>query len=315
MTTDARLRAFVAVSELGSVRAAAERLFVTESSVSAAVAALARDVGVSLVERRGRGLRITPAGKVYAHYARTILGLHEEALSAARGQLDPGRGQLRLAAVTTAAEHVLPELLARFRATYGGVSLTLNVVTREQIWPALDRHEVDMVIAGQPPDLPGICVRATRANELIVVASPACASDFALEATPWLMRERGSGTRATSEAVLVNANVQPPELTLGSNGAVVAAAVAGLGVTLVSGDAVQSHLRHGTLVEVSVPGVPLSRPWHAVTHERTTAQVSLFTEFLFQACAAEPPLLWRRPAPAIPPDIPRTGEPAAAMRH
>ena len=60
MTTEARLRAFVAVAETGSVRAAAQRLVVTESAVSAAVSALTRDVGAPLLERQGRGLRLTP---------------------------------------------------------------------------------------------------------------------------------------------------------------------------------------------------------------------------------------------------------------
>ena len=89
MTTAARLRALVAVAETGSVRSAAQRLVVTESAVSAAVAALTRDVGLPLLERQGRGLRLTASGRTYAGYARAILGLQEEALAAARGDADP----------------------------------------------------------------------------------------------------------------------------------------------------------------------------------------------------------------------------------
>ena len=63
MTTTARLQALVAVADTGSVRAAAGRLVVTESAVSAAVAALTREVGAPLVEREGRGLRLTSAGR------------------------------------------------------------------------------------------------------------------------------------------------------------------------------------------------------------------------------------------------------------
>ncbi|AVH54881.1 MULTISPECIES: LysR family transcriptional regulator [Streptomyces] len=87
MTTTARLRAFVALAETGSVKAAAQLLVVTESAVSAAVAALTREIGVPLVERVGRGVCLTPSGQTYAGYARTILGLHEEALTAARGDI------------------------------------------------------------------------------------------------------------------------------------------------------------------------------------------------------------------------------------
>jgi LysR family transcriptional regulator, low CO2-responsive transcriptional regulator len=295
MTTGARLRAYVAVAELGSVRAAAQRLYVTESSVSAAVSALSRELGVALVERRGRGVQITPAGEIYAQYARTILGLHDEALAAARGEFDPGQGQIRLAAVTTAAEHVLPEMLVRFRTTHARMSLTLSVVTREQIWPMLERHEVDVVIAGRPPANPAMHTRALRANELIAVAAPECARRFSLDSTTWLMRELGSGTRATCEALLVNADAQPPQLTLGSNGAVVAGAMAGLGVTLVSREAVRAQLRDARLVELEVPGLPLGRPWHAVTHRRTTAQVGLFVSLLVHRNDPDDPPTWRTP--------------------
>ena len=66
MTTTARLQTLVAVADTGSVRAAARRLIVTESAVSAAIAALTREVGVPLVEREGRGLRLTTAGRAFA---------------------------------------------------------------------------------------------------------------------------------------------------------------------------------------------------------------------------------------------------------
>src|ERR1035441_6762335 len=91
MTTVARLRALVTVADTGSVRQAARRLTVTESAVSSALSALAREVRVPLVERDGRGLRLTAAGQAYSRYARAILGLHEEGLAAARADRDPER--------------------------------------------------------------------------------------------------------------------------------------------------------------------------------------------------------------------------------
>ena len=137
MATEARLRAFLAVAETGSVRAAAERLVVTESAVSAAVTALTAEVGVPLAERHGRGLRLTAAGHTFAGYARTILGLQQEALAAARSHGDSGHGRLRVAAVTTAGEHVLPPLLASFLRRYPDIDLALDVGTREQVWAML----------------------------------------------------------------------------------------------------------------------------------------------------------------------------------
>lgn len=302
MTTQARLRAFDAVAETGSVRAAAQRLVVTESAVSAAIAALTREVGAALLQRHGRGLRLTPAGRAYAGYARMILGLHAEALAAARGDADPGRGLVRVAAVTTAGEHVLPAMLASFRERHPGIGLGLDVGSSEHVWAALTAHEADVVIAGRPPPLPELAVRAVRPNALVVVGSPDAARDFEVPRATWLMREPGSGTRATCEALLAALDADPPALTLGSNGAVVAGAAAGLGVTLVSRDAVRADLAAGRLVTLAVPHTPMRRPWHAVTYRHVPAATRLLLSHLL-AAGGPPGQRWRPPGA-------RTGSPA-----
>ena len=155
-----------------------------------------------LVEREGRGLRLTTAGRTFAGYARTILGLHEEALAAARGDLDPERGRVRVAAVTTAGEHVLPASLAAFLRRHPGVDLRLEVGTSEHVWALLDAHEADLVIAGRPP--PGLDGggRARRAPKRAGRRRRARRGDGSTGRATWLMREAGSGTRATCEALL-----------------------------------------------------------------------------------------------------------------
>lgn len=280
MTTNARLRAFVELADTGSVRGAAKRLVVTESSVSAAVSALAADVGVPLVRRNGRGVLLTAAGERYAEYARRILGLHDEALAAARGEAAPERGLLRLAAVTTAGEHVVPALLASFRARYPDLTLRLQVAHKDGVWPLLHHHDVDLVLAGRPPEELAGGIRAISPNTLLVVGAPATAEAFTPARATWLMREAGSGTRETCHALLATLEIDPPQLTLGSPGAVIAAAEAGLGVTLVSRDAVARHLADGVLVTLPMPGTPLHRPWHAVSHPHPTAGTELFVAHL-----------------------------------
>lgn len=275
MTTNSRLRVFVQLADSGSVRGAAQALVVTESSVSAAVAALSREVGTPLLERDGRGVRLTPAGLRYAEYARQILGLHAEAIAVARSQTGPEHGLVRLAAVTTAGEHVLPGLLASFRTEHPSVDLSLEVRPRAALWPLLVHHEVDVVVAGRPPDEFAVRVRATTPNTLVVVGAPELAEEFEPHRATWLQREPGSGMRATCEGVLSALEANPPQLTLGSHGATVAAAVVGLGVTLVSEEAVTAQLRTGELVVLPVPGTPLERPWHLVTGPRPTASAEL----------------------------------------
>lgn len=291
MTTNARLRALVELADTGSVRAAAERLVVTESSVSSAISALSAEVGTALVDRHGRGVRLTPAGERYAGYARRILGLHAEAVAAARGEADPGHGAIRLGAVTTAGEHLIPAMLASFRAEHPAVVLGLEVVPRGRVWPMLAHHEVDLVVAGRPPVGLDARVRAVSPNTLVVVGPPGAAARFDPARATWLLREPGSGIRATTESLLNGFDVVPSRMTLGSHGAVVAAAVAGLGITLVSRQAVDRELDAGALVELPVPGTPLDRPWHAVSQPVPTATTELLVEHLL----ARRDLGWRRP--------------------
>ncbi|MFC0039707.1 LysR family transcriptional regulator [Actinomadura rayongensis] len=281
--TEGRLRTFVTLAETGSVREAARRLYVTESAVSAAVAGLARDLGVPLVRRAGRGLALTPPGAVYAGYARQVLGLLEQGRAAARGAADPARGPLRLAAVTTAADELVPDLLAGFRTRWPEVELTLFVGPRRAVFDRLAAHDADLVLAGRPPAELAATVLARHPNDLVVVGAPGLAASFSLDATPWVMREPGSGTRATAEAYLAEHDAAPPRLVLGSNGAVVAGAAAGLGAALVSREAVGAHLADGRLVVIDAPGTPLDRPWHAVSGPDPTATTRLFVDHLLGA--------------------------------
>ena len=269
-----QLRALVEVAATGSVRQAASQLVVSQPAVSAAVAALQRDLGVALIAREGRGMVLTPAGRVFAGYARQILGLLEEGRAAAAGQLHPERGRVRLAAVTTAGEHVLPLFLAAFRASWPQAEVVLEVGNRSRVWELLRYREVDLVIGGRPPAGGRFRTLATRPNPLVVVAprsgQPGPGDGVRdvgvaeLAAQVWLLRESGSGTRSTAEELFEELGISPPTLTLGSNGAVRESVRAGLGVTLISRDAVARELEGRALEEWRCPGLPLRRAWHVV---------------------------------------------------
>lgn len=285
-----QLRTFLAVAATGSVRAAADQLVVTQPAVSSALAAVRKQVGVALVMRDGRGLRLTPAGEALAERARAALALLDEAVAAARGEADPDRGRLRLASVTTAGEHLAPPLLASFLADHPEVTVSLEVGNRRRVADLLSHHEADLAIGGRPP--PGAETLATRSNRLVVVGAPGLPSGVPhrampavrnagsrragggeraggravttpeLDAATWLLREPGSGTRATAEALLEELGIAPRILTFGSNGAVLESVRIGLGITLTSADAVAGDLAGGTLDEWQHPGLPIERPWH-----------------------------------------------------
>lgn len=281
-----QLRAFLAVVDMGSVRRAAEVLVVTQPAVSAALRALQSQLEVALVTREGRGLRITEAGEVYALYARRVLGLLDEGAAAAVGRLHPERGRLRLAAVTTAAEHVLPPFLASFRQRFPQVSLELEVGNRRRVWGLMDDRVADLGVGGRPPADARLVDAAVRPNLLVAVGRPhdggADGEARALGAEVWLLREPGSGTRSTTEELFSDLGISPRTLTLGSNGAVRASAAAGLGLTLISRDAVAAELDRNELEEHRGAGLPIERSWHVLARagEDVAGTPQLFLDHL-----------------------------------
>jgi LysR family transcriptional regulator, low CO2-responsive transcriptional regulator len=273
----------LAVAETGSVRAAAERLVVTQAAVSASLAAMQRSLGLQLIRPDGRGLRLTGAGQEYAAYAHRVLGLLDEARLAAIAAADPERGELRIAAVTTAAEQIVPGLLSGYRRQHPHTGVLLEAGNRDRVRTLLEHHRVDLALAGRPEPGWDVRVHAVRPHELVVVSAPELAAESAagsgaagaaeptgmlrwLSRQAWLLREPGSGTRLSTEALLAELDITPPTLTVGSNGAIRESAAVGLGVTLVSRDAVAQELSSGRLAEVRVPGTPLHRDWYLIAH-------------------------------------------------
>ncbi len=286
--TLAQLRAFLAVVETGSVRAAAERLVVTQPAVSMAIASLQHSVGVSLTIRDGRGLRLTPAGETFAGYVRDVVALLDAGVEAAAGSSAPERGRLRLAAVTTAAEYVIPSFLATFRRRFPEVAIHLQVGNRARVWDLLAHHAVDVVVGGRAPASLPFTVRGLRDNELVLVAPAdrAVVTDAAgLAVQTWLLREPGSGTRGAVADLLHQLGIDPPTLTLGSNGAIRQSVEAGLGISVLSRDAVADQLERGAVVEWRVPPFPVQRPWHAVTRadRPVPATAELFITHLLES--------------------------------
>ncbi len=296
-----QLRTFVEVATAGSVNEAARRLLVSPPAVSAAVGVLERELGVQLVERAGRGLVVTPAGEVFARYARQVLTLLETAREATAEALDPERGRLRLAAVTTAGEHVVPRFLASFRARYPEAGISLEVGNRNTVWDALESREADLAIGGRPPGGGRFVTLATRPNVLVLVAAGTGRPQVrevdieTVARSVVLLREEGSGTRGTAEELLDEMGISPRILTLGSNGAIRESVQVGLGITLISHDAVARELDEGTLEEWRCADLPRHRAWHvaARANEHLPGTAALFLAHL----AGEEFTLVREPLP------------------
>jgi LysR family transcriptional regulator, low CO2-responsive transcriptional regulator len=286
--TVTQLRSFLAVVRTGSVTAAAEELVVSQPSVSAAVSALARELGVELTERVGRSVRPSPAGKVFSTYAADVVGLLDQGARAAREAADRAVTELRIGAVTTAGEHIAPQLMQAFHGRHPEITLSVDVGNRERVFERLRTHRSDVAIGGRPPD-DGFVAERFLDNPIVVITAAddplAQARRVRVEelgSRPWLLREEGSGTRSMTEEFLAGHDLHPPVRTLGSNGAIKQAARAGLCLSLQSRLATHLEVELGLLATVHVD-VPLPRrQWYAIrpAHGPVRPAVEQFLTFL-----------------------------------
>jgi LysR family transcriptional regulator, low CO2-responsive transcriptional regulator len=172
--------------------------------------------------------------------------------------------------VTTAGEHIVPQLMQAFAAHHPDVMLSVDVGNRQRVFERLRTHRSDIAIGGRPPD-DGIVGERFLDNPIVVVTAPddplangRRVGVDELGARPWLLREEGSGTRSMTEEFLAGHDLHPPIRTLGSNGAIKQAARAGLGVSLQSRLATHLELELGLLGTIHVD-VPLPRrDWYVI---------------------------------------------------
>jgi DNA-binding transcriptional LysR family regulator len=292
--TVTQLVSFLAAARHGSITTAARQLVVTQPSVSSAINALQRELGVPLMQRRGRFVMPTAAGEAYLPYATDVLGLLERGARAAREAEDGKRATLRIGAVTTAGEHIVAPLVRTFREAYPSLDLALEVGNRAEIFRQLTDHEVDVAITGRCPRELGAEAVAFAPNRFVLITRPGdplatmtCVSPAELNGRPWLLREPGSGTRILSEDYLAAHGLTPELITLGSNGAIKQAVGLGLGVAFQARCAVALELEMGRLAAITLEGGAPQRRWYVLTSTAgpTPDHVSAFVSYTCSSAA------------------------------
>jgi DNA-binding transcriptional LysR family regulator len=295
-----QMKTLVTVVESGSITAAAKRLFVTQAAVSTALAALKSEVGVELFVREGRGVRLTEAGATLYEYAKKILGLIEEATSVTRESGGLAKRILRIAAVTTAGEVLLPRWLDSYLAIDSEIEIKLEVSNRSRVFDLLESHNVDLAVCVTPPPNRLLEVKAVRDHKLFLVVGRSRLSPLGeiadvgqmieiLSRTPWLVREEGSGTRSNSDELIARLNIEPQLFTLSSNVAIKEACLLGVGVALLSIDSVSEELSDGRLSTLEVPTTPIKKIWNVVVRrdEPLNPVAAAFLDHIVKAAYVE----------------------------
>ena len=261
------LRVFLTVAEHEHITRASEELIISQPAVTKTIQHLEQEVGLELIERHGRRIALTHAGRVLHNYARRVFALEREMEDALAALRDVDAGEVTLAASTTTGVYLLPPIVARYRARYPHVKLHMTILNSSEIVEQTLNWNLDFgLVEGEAASLPAeLKVEVFEHDELVLVVGPCHQwrerqnlKPEELREGELLLREQGSGIREVIEHALLLHNVQVrPLLTVPDNEAIKQMVMSGVGAAIVSALAVQRELATSDLVRVPIAELDL----------------------------------------------------------
>lgn len=285
-----RLEVFCKVVELQSFTKAAEASFLTQPTISEHIRMLEEMTGERLLDRFGREVMPTPAGRILYKYARQLIQIRDEALQALKRYKGVLSGHLSIGASTIPGTYILPVLIGSFKAAFPSIRITLKISSSGQIVEKILDGTLEAGLIGAKWSDRRIVMEEAFSDELVLAVPSrhpwATRGSVPLEELadePFILRERGSGTRIVTFQAFEGAGFDPsrlkPVAEMGSTEAVRQGVKAGIGVSVLSAQAVADDLEHGTLATVPMEGLRILRPFYLV--QRKNRQSSpLCTAFL-----------------------------------
>ncbi len=273
-----RLHIFCKVVELKSFSKAASAIYLSQPTVSSHIKDLEEHFQCKLLDRLGREVAPTKAGELLYGYATKIIALRddaEKALSEFQGKM---RGHLTIGGSTIPGGYILPPLLGKFKKAYPEVTVTLMERDTAGIIQHTLEGRVELGIVGaQAQEIQLIQERILDDEMFLIVeahhklAGKKSVAVKHLLGEPFIMRERGSGTRRSIEKVLDKSGHRITELTvvaeMGSTAAVRQAIKAGVGISILSECAVADELAAGTLKKLKIQRMSFKRSFYLIVHK------------------------------------------------
>lgn len=299
-----QLRTFIVAAELLNFTQASRRLHLSQPAVSQQIRELESQLSVSLFERHGRGLVLTPAGGRLLPLAQRLLSEARqvsEALDAYRGV---PQGSLLLGAEPTPGVYLLPRLLGELTRRFPALHSSLRVMEGESLWPLLQAGEVNLAVVEAPPPaghLPGWRAERCFEDELVLIAPPGhpwaergVISPDELASEALILRQPDAALRRRYSQQLAAAGFGADRLEarfeLSSSEGIKHAVMAGLGAGIVPRLSIEVELGADRLRLVRLEGLRLGLPYYLLrpAHRPLTAFQQLLVDRLLPPDADVP---------------------------
>jgi len=290
-----RLEVFCKVVEQESFTRAAAAMLLSQPSVSEHVRTLEEYFGTKLVDRLGRSVSATAAGRIVYSYACRIIALREEARQAVLDYQGELAGTLTVGASTIPGAYLLPQLVEGFKRQYSGVDMMLKIADSSDIATAVVDGAVELALVGTRGRDARLEYEQLFADELVLVLPGdhplACCDELPprrLSELEFILREPGSGTRLEMERALSSVGVDVAQLRvvaqMGSNEAIRQGVRAGIGAAILSRLCVEEDIAAGKLVAMKIATLNMPRPFYLIKRKRRQSSplAAAFDNYLHQ---------------------------------
>jgi DNA-binding transcriptional LysR family regulator len=290
-----KIEVFCRVVELKSFTNAADAVLLSQPTVSEHIRSLEEELGQKLIDRLGRRAEPTPVGRILYKYGVRILRLHREAVEAVERYGGRLVGRIMIGSGTIPGTYILPMLIGRFRKKYSSIRATLRIAGSQLIATEVLEGKLDLGIVGARWSEKGLEWREAFSDRLALVVSTDhpwagrnSVSLQELREEPFILREKGSGTRRVIDGILENNGINPSTLRevaeIGSTAAIKEAVRTGIGISILSVRSVEQDVGHGVLVTIPIEGAPLKRSFYLIRRKNRELSpvAAVFWEYLLQ---------------------------------
>lgn len=278
-----QIEAFINVARFKSFSKAAEAIYLSQPTISMHIIALENELGVSLFDRSGRDIQLTPSGALFYDYALNMLNIRDQAVRSIADFYDKIEGSLHIASSTTPCRYVLPRLIKDFSAKYPDVVFQVSEVSSGGVISNILKFDAELGIVGNRLQDERFVYSELTEDNLVLITPPdgkfknlkGNSVKFKdLESEYFIMRENSSATRQLFESALLSAGYSPDRIKVlcevSSMDTVLQFVKQGLGVSVISEKASREYIESGFVRRFYIEDLYLSRKIYLVRYAKKT---------------------------------------------
>lgn len=274
-----QLESFLAITKLKSFSKAAEKLYLTQPTISSHIQALENELGTLLFNRLNKTVTQTRAGEILYEYALTIVNKKESAIFALSEYKGKIEGILEIASSSVPEQYFLVDLICQFSKKYPLVRYTLHKHDTGQVIDKLIQGDIDFGIVGSKKEISNLEYIDILDDEIVLIASNELAKKLGtkvplteLNQHPFIIRERKSGSRTVIEENLKKHGFNVDSLSViaevEDNEALKNFVKNGLGLSFISSRAIRSELKNSELAIIDIDDFEIKRKFYFAYHKK-----------------------------------------------